>query len=33
LQRLIYTGVQTFSKRRLPTFESRQEALTWLVQE
>src|ERR1051326_3858954 len=32
LQRLIYTGVQTFSKRRLPTFENRQEALAWLVQ-
>jgi len=33
LQRLIYAGVQTFSKRRLPTFESRHEALAWLVQE
>ena len=33
LQRLIYAGVQTFSKRRLPTFESRREALAWLAQE
>jgi hypothetical protein len=33
LQRLIYAGVQTFSKRRLPTFENRQEAIAWLVQE
>jgi hypothetical protein len=33
LQRLIYAGVQTFSKRRLPTFESRQEALAWLAQD
>ena len=33
LQRLIYEGVQTFSKRRLPLFESRREALAWLVQE
>jgi hypothetical protein len=33
LQRLIYEGVQTFSKRRLPTFESRQEAMAWLVRD
>jgi hypothetical protein len=33
LQRLIYEGVQAFSRRRIPLFESRQEALRWLVQE
>lgn len=33
LQRLIYEGVKAFSRRRLPLFESRQEALAWLVQE
>ena|SRR5947209_2280167 len=33
LQRLIYEGVQAFSKRRIPCFESRQEALNWLVKE
>ena len=33
LQKLIYEGVQTFSKRRLPLFESRQEALAWLIRE
>jgi hypothetical protein len=33
LQKLIYEGVQTFSKRRLPLFESRQEAMAWLIRE
>jgi hypothetical protein len=33
LQRLIYEGVQAFTRRRLPTFENRREALAWLVQE
>ena len=33
LQRLIYEGVQAFSKRRIPHFESREEALDWLVRE
>ena len=33
LQRLIYEGVQAFSRRRIPLFESRQEALDWLVEE
>lgn len=33
LQRLIYEGVQAFSKRRIPHFEIRQEALNWLVQD
>jgi hypothetical protein len=33
LQRLIYEGVQAFSRRRIPNFESRQEALSWLVKE
>jgi hypothetical protein len=32
LQRLIYEGVQAFSRRRIPLFESRQEALRWLVE-
>jgi hypothetical protein len=32
LQRLIYEGVQAFSRRRIPLFESRQEALRWLIQ-
>jgi hypothetical protein len=32
LQRLIYEGVQAFSKRRIPHFETRQEALDWLTQ-
>lgn len=31
LQRLIYESVQAFSKRRIPHFETRQEALNWLV--
>lgn len=31
LQRLIYEGVQAFSRRRIPHFETRQEALGWLV--
>jgi hypothetical protein len=33
LQRLIYEGVQAFSKRRIPHFETREEALSWLVTE
>jgi hypothetical protein len=33
LQRLIYEGVQAFSRRRIPLFEDRQQALNWLVQE
>jgi len=33
LQRLIYEGVQAFSRRRIPNFETRQEAMTWLVQD
>ena len=33
LQRLIYEGVQAFSKRRIPLFSSRQDALNWLVQD
>jgi hypothetical protein len=33
LQRLIYEGVQAFSRRRIPHFDSRQEALSWLVQD
>jgi len=33
LQRLIYEGVQAFSRRRIPNFETRQEALAWLVKE
>ncbi|MBZ5524477.1 MAG: hypothetical protein LAP21_19740 [Acidobacteriia bacterium] len=33
LQRLIYEGVQAFSKRRIPHFESREEALSWLVKD
>ena len=33
LQRLIYEGVQAFSRRRIPHFETRQEALNWLVQD
>jgi len=33
LQRLIYEGVQAFSRRRIPLFESRQQALNWLVQQ
>jgi hypothetical protein len=33
LQRLIYEGVQAFSRRRIPNFETRQEALSWLVKE
>ena len=33
LQRLIYEGVQAFTKRRLHLFESRQEALDWLTQD
>jgi hypothetical protein len=33
LQRLIYEGVQAFSRRRIPHFESRQEALNWLAKD
>jgi hypothetical protein len=33
LQRLIYQGVQAFTRRKLPTFESRREAMTWLAQD
>jgi hypothetical protein len=33
LQRLIYESIQAFSRRRLPLFESRPEALAWLVRE
>lgn len=33
LQRLIYEGVQAFSRRRIPLFETRQQALNWLVEE
>ena len=33
LQRLIYEGVQAFSRRRIPNFDNRQEALNWLVAE
>jgi hypothetical protein len=33
LQRLIYEGVQAFSRRRIPLFEDRQEALNWLVRD
>jgi hypothetical protein len=31
LQRLIYEGIQAFSKRTLPLFPSRLEALDWLA--
>ena len=33
LQRLIYEGVQAFTKRRLHLCENRQEALNWLVRD
>jgi hypothetical protein len=33
LQRLIYEGVQAFTRRRIPLFEDRQRALDWLVEE
>lgn len=33
LQRLIYEGVQAFSRRRIPLFETRAEALSWLVRD
>jgi len=33
LQRLIYEGVQAFSRRRIPHFDTRQEALSWLVKD
>jgi hypothetical protein len=32
-QRLIYEGVQAFTRRRLPLFEDREEALRWLIQD
>jgi hypothetical protein len=33
LQRLIYEAVQAFSKRTIPLFPARQEALDWLVKD
>jgi len=33
LQSLIYDAVQAFSKRKIPNFSTRQEALEWLVAE
>lgn len=33
LQRLIYEAVQAFSKRSIPCFTSRQDALDWLIKE
>jgi len=33
LQRLIYEGVKAFTRRRLPLFESRREAMAWLAQD
>jgi hypothetical protein len=33
LQRLIYEGVQAFSRRRIPHFDNREEAVKWLIQE
>jgi hypothetical protein len=33
LQRLIYESVQAFTRRRIPNFQTRQEALSWLVSE
>ena len=33
LQRLIYEAVQAFSKRTIPLFPNRQEALDWLVKD
>jgi hypothetical protein len=33
LQRLIYEAVQRFSQRNIPVFDSREEALTWLVKD
>lgn len=33
LQRLIYEGIQAFSRRRMPNFDNRQDGLNWLVQD
>lgn len=33
LQSLIYDAVQAFSRRKIPNFSTRQEALEWLVKE
>lgn len=33
LQSLIYEAVQAFSRRKLPQFATREEALAWLVRE
>lgn len=33
LQRLIYEGVQKFSQRSIPLFDTREEALDWLVKD
>jgi len=33
LQRLIYEGVQAFTKRRIPHFDTRQDALGWLIRD
>lgn len=33
LQALIYEGIQAFSKRRIPLFSNRQQALDWLVKD
>lgn len=33
LQGLIYEGIQAFSKRRIPLFADRQQALDWLVKD
>jgi hypothetical protein len=33
LQRLIYEAVQKFSQRNIPLFDSREEALAWLVKD
>jgi hypothetical protein len=33
LQRLIYEAVQRFSERNIPVFDSREEALDWLVKD
>jgi hypothetical protein len=33
LQRLIYEAVQRFTERSIPAFDSREEALEWLVRE
>jgi hypothetical protein len=33
LQRLIYEAVQAFSKRRIPHFQNREEALNWLIRD